>query len=359
MFDIVIYCSYLRNQVAECRRHFYEQTRKSELPIDRVSHPQLIYITLSNHSKIIRRLRTELDTMKERLGLGRQFEDSDYLAVCEASYAPGKKDDHSQEFRNDPDEITLRDLTTGISKVKLNAETGRPDKKPVKLSNRKLFILKNSLPEVKVIKVKAEETTWVRSPSKTATRPKPMAQPTSSIDQSTPMYSDSSFDSRKPFESAPAPSTFIAKKEQSQPSIVPKPAPAPTGLPTAFSSISTPAFGLDLSGGTKPTISSTSTGQNPVNLTKMVSSVPQGSSLLKASLQAPSSGATTSPSAQLPTLAGLLATPVPASSSSLLSNSLFSSATTTGASKPFGASIGTSKDDKGKPVVKITFTDEE
>lgn len=133
-------------------------------------------MTLSNHSKIIRRLKSELDNIKERLGLGKQanlFDEAEFLAVCEASYSGAKKVSATSETNEDQDDISLNDLTAGISKVKLNRDSSRPDRRPVYFSNRKLLIVNKSMPEVTVFKVKAEKAAW----TKTATTPRDVVKP--------------------------------------------------------------------------------------------------------------------------------------------------------------------------------------
>lgn len=172
----------MKNQVAECRRHFYEQNRKADKAHDRVPCTQLIYLTLANHSKIIRRLKAELDNIKEKLGLGRHntsYEEAEYLSICEANFSGMKKLNEAPNFNDDAHEITLNDLTAGISKVKLNRDSDCPDKKPVKLANRKLMILKRNMSEVRIVKVKADDTTWTRALNKCASRPKPLVHPDS------------------------------------------------------------------------------------------------------------------------------------------------------------------------------------
>ncbi|CAL8119063.1 unnamed protein product [Orchesella dallaii] len=179
--------NYIKNQVGECRKAFYEQKQKKDTPFDRISLTQLIYLTLSNHSQIIRRLNTELDKIKQQLGLGKHltaFDEAEFLAVCEANYSGGKhKASSSSKVNNDIDEITLTDLTAGISRVKLNRESDRADRKPIRFANKKLRMVKNCMSEVSVLKVKADEAPWTRTTSK-PTRPKPVSYPVGSFESS-------------------------------------------------------------------------------------------------------------------------------------------------------------------------------
>lgn len=279
------------------------------MPLDRVSYTQLIYLTLSNHSKIIRRLKTELDSIKERLGLGRHnssYEEGEYLAVCEATN--NKKLSPSEPY-DDPDEITLNDLTAGISKVKLNRDSDRPDKKPIKLPNRKLFILKKCMSNVVVVKVKADETPWTRSPSKTGTRPKPMVYPASTT-------AHSSLAMTEPAKNKP-PAAFSPSQQPSINNKTPLVTLPTSSLTTDFGAL----FKSDATG--VPEMNkfggNISIGSN-ANNTFMASFGGPNSSISMTPTQMQSNtsidaGRTSgSPSNQSPMLASLLATSVPSSS---------------------------------------------
>lgn len=273
-------------------------------------------MTLSNHSKIIRRLHADLDKIKEKLGLGKHntsLDDAEYLSVCEASYSNNKKgSSFSANTAAGQDDITLNDLTGGISKLKLGMDSDRPDRKPIKLSNRKLLILKKCMPQVSVVKVKADEAPWTRTPMKpTATRPKPMAYPATTFQDSLSKMLDFSERDNSPNLEHSTSTTSRIEPNSLSPSHIAFQAPPPPEAEESAKAKSS-AVTSELSLIKNVVISSSRTTMNPTESNTTVVPKPASTnqtSILKPTTQILYVPTSVSPASQSPTLAGLLASP--------------------------------------------------
>ncbi|ODN04594.1 hypothetical protein Ocin01_02094, partial [Orchesella cincta] len=347
--------NYIKNQVGECRKAFYEQKQKKDTTFDRISLTQLIYLTLSNHSQIIRRLNSELDKIKQQLGLGKHltaFDEAEFLAVCEANYSGGKKDNSVPKVNDDIDEITLTDLTAGISRVKLNRESDRADRKPIRFANKKLRMVKNCMSEVSVLKVKADEAPWTRAASK-PTRPKPVSYPVGSF--------ESSFSRIMMQSEVDAPKTLSSESPSSGEKV--KPTTLPSGNLYGFMGSAAATLGSSSQGKSSelPSLTPLSTfsqiysssptppqttaklseSSSITSITPPRSNVPPSQVVPKDSTQSSflnnnpnilggrNGSSSTSPSVQVPVLASLLAAPLSTSKSTFASSAapgLFSTA---------------------------------